>query len=480
MGLWVVSKKKFDIVKLKLLLENRLSKKIISDACEVESDGRMRIENVIDDYLTGKKLRLANLPLKKVLDIIRKGFNKTEEEFKRYLRDPTILRIFRDCFRSLKKYGLTFPQNFHAPIMVVWNFTYKCNLRCKHCYQDAGVLRNGRPDELSLEEKYQALDKMANEDIPTIFFSGGEPLAGDGFFDIAQAAKKKGFYLSIATNGTLFNKENAQRAREIGFGYIAVSLDGASAEIHDKFRGMPGMWEKSIQGIKNLIDAGVTTCIQYTLAKENLAEFPKMFKLLKDLGAYKLIIYNYIPVGRGDFGSDPTPEQREKAYRLMYEQLDQGYHIIATTAPQFGRYCQQFHSKSVVIAHYAEGKAKELGVIADIVGGCGAGRAYCALQPDGRITPCVYMPDLTIGNLKTQSFREIWDAPGMAQFRDRSDLWGACANCEYKSLCGGCRARAYAYTGDLKGPDPGCIYNQGYYYHFHKKKLEKKLDLSKS
>lgn len=473
MGLWVISKKKFDVVKLKLLLQNRLSQKIIRSAIEVEPDGRTRLEHILDNYINNGKIPISErakfLPLKKVLDIVRIGFNRSEQEFKISLSDPTIRKIFINAFKSLNKYGLTAPQNFHSPMMVVWNFTYKCNLRCKHCYEDAGVLRNGNQNELTTEEKIAVLDKLAKEDIPTIFFSGGEPLAGDGFFEIAEYAKKKGFYLSIATNGTLFNKENATRAKEIGVGYIAVSLDAANPSLHDEFRGMPGMWEKAMQGIKNLIEAGVTTCIQYTLAKDNLQELTKMFNLTKEVGAYKLIIYNYIPVGRGGFESDPSPEDRETAYRLMYEQLDQGYHIVATTAPQFSRYCQQVCAKSIIIAHYAESKAQELGVIADIVSGCGAGRCYCALQPDGRITPCVYMPDYTVGDIKNQMLREIWDAADMVQFRDRSDLWGHCGSCEFKSVCGGCRARAYAYTGDFKGPDPGCIYNRKYYYDHNNK-----------
>lgn len=468
MGLWIISKKRFDVVKLRLLLQNRISQKIITSALEVKWDGRTCLEHLLDNYVNKGKTsfseRVRQLPLKKVLDIVRVGFNKSDEEFRESLSDSTIRKIFLNAFKSLKKYGLTTPQNFYSPIMVVWNFTYKCNLMCKHCYEDAGTLRSGSKNELTLDEKLDILDEFAREDIPTIFFSGGEPLVGEGFFEIAEEAKKKGFYLSIATNGTLFNKENAQRAKEIGFGYVAVSLDAATPSIHDGFRGIPGMWEQAVQGIQNLVEAGVTTCIQYTLAKDNLAELPNMLQLLKDFGAYKLIIYNYIPVGRGSFSSDPSPEEREEAYRLMYEQLEEGHHIVATTAPQFGRYCQQVNSRSIIIAHYAESKDRELGIIADIVSGCGAGRCYCAVQPDGRVTPCVYMPDYTIGDIKTQSFREIWDAPAMAQFRDRSDMGGYCGSCGYKNVCGGCRARAYAYTRDFKGPDPGCIYNKEYYY----------------
>ncbi len=478
MGIWVVSKRKFDVVRLKLLLENAISKSIIKNAVKLEKDGRYRIERILDDYIEGKMQRnllrrLSDFPIHKVIDIVRRGFNRTPEEFKEYLKDRTIRKIFLVALKSLEKYGLTTPQNFTSPIMVVWNFTYRCNLRCKHCYQDAGVLRHGSKDEMTLDEKLHALEELDKENVPTIFFSGGEPLMGPHFWEIAEEAKRRGFYLSIASNGTLFaNKENAQRAKEIGFGYIAVSLDASTPEKHDEFRGMPGMWERAVQGIKNLVDVGITTCIQFTITRDNIDELPKMFKLRDELGAYKVIVYNYIPVGRGDFENDPTPEQREEVYKILYEQLDAGRHVVASTAPQLGRYCQMINSESVIFSHYADAKAKELGVIADIIGGCGAGRAYCALQPDGRITPCVYMPYYTIGNIKEKSFRELWDDERMEYLRKRDDLWGHCAVCEYQAVCGGCRARGYAYFGDFKAPDPGCIFNKEWYYKVRDQRIK--------
>ncbi len=476
MGLWVVSKRKFDVVRVKFMLENALSKSIIRDAVKVEPDGRTRLEHILDDYINDSHKnrnilkRIRDYPLRKVIDIVRRAFNRTEEEFKEYLKDRTIRKILLLSFKSLDKYGLRTPQWFYSPVMVVWNFTYMCNLRCKHCYEDAGVLRKGKKDELTLEEKYKVLEELDKEGVPTIFFSGGEPLIHPHFFEIAEEAKKRGFYISIATNGTLFaNKEYAERAKEIGFGYIAVSIDSPDPKRHDEFRGVPGMWEKAVQGIKNLIDVGITTCIQFTLTRQSYKDLPGMFKLLRELGAYKLIVYNYIPVGRGDFEFDPTPEQREEAFKIMYDQLDMGYHCVASTAPQLARYCIQQGGDTIIFSHYADAKAKELGTIAHIVGGCGAGRSYCAIQPDGRLTPCVYMPYLTIGNLKEKSFRELWEHPIMKEIRDPKGLWGHCAKCEYQAVCGGCRARAYAYFNDYKGPDPGCILNRKYYYEYMEK-----------
>ncbi len=471
MGLWVVSKTRFDVTKLKLLLESALSKKLICEALEIEKNGLTRLENILDSYCNNGR-SLANkarfYPIYKLLDILRRSFDRTTEEFRRELKNPTIRKVLFNSLQSLEKYGLGTPQVFAAPMMVVWNYTNRCNLRCRHCYQDAGPIRiGGSIDELTTEERLRVVDDLAENNIPTIFFSGGEPLIEPDFWDVAQYAKEKGFYFSIATNGTLFDKKNSRKAAELLPGYVAVSLDAATPEIHDRFRGMKGMWERAVEGIRNLVDAGVTTCISYTHTRENADEFPKMFELREKLGAYKVIMYNYIPVGRGDFENDPTPEQREEAYRTMYDQLALGRHVVATTAPQFGSYCKQRSSSCIILAHYADLKAKELGIIADIISGCGAGRAYCSIQPDGKVTPCVYMPDLVVGDLRKQSFEQIWErSPVMISLRERDGLWGSCSTCENKAVCGGCRARAHAYFHDLKGPDPGCIKNANYYYGF--------------
>jgi len=471
MGLWVVSKTRLDVTRLKFLLESTLSKRLIEDALEVEDNGKMRLENILDSYSdNGRNLagRLRFYPIYKVLDILRRSFDRTKEEFQGELKNPTIRKILLNSLQSLKKYGLSRPQVFAAPMMVVWNYTNRCNLRCNHCYQDAGPARNERRTaELTTEERLRVLDELAESNIPTVFFSGGEPLMEPDFWQVAQYAREKGFYFSIATNGTLFNKENARRAAELTPGYVAASLDAATPEVHDQIRGVQGMWKRTVEGIRNLIEAGVITCISYTQTRQNADEFPKMFELRQELGAYKVIMYNYIPVGRADFENDPTPEQREEAYRVMYGHLEAGRHVVATTAPQFGSYCKQHSSSGIILAHYADLKAKELGVIADIISGCGAGRAYCSIQPDGKVTPCVYMPDLVVGDLRKQPFKQIWEeSPVMVSLRDRNGLWGSCSTCQHNAICGGCRARAYAYFNDLKAPDPGCINNSSYYYQF--------------
>ncbi len=475
MGLWVVSRTRFDVARLKRVLDSNLSKSLMKKVLTTKTNnGKYLFEELLDAYADNSippAWKIRYYPVFKLLDVIRRSFNRDHETFRKELKHPTIRKIFRNAIRSLEKYGLGTPQAFADPLMIVWNFTNQCNLRCKHCYQDAGVLR-GKPQvrELTTEEKFKVVDIIAERDIPSLFFSGGEPLIRPEFFDVAAYAKEKGIYLSIATNGTLITREVARKIADIGFGYVQVSIDAASPEKHDSFRGVPGMWERSIQGIKNLIDAGVITCIAYTHMRWNHKEFPGILKLRKELGAYKVIVYNFIPVGRGDMENDPTPEEREELWKWMYDELDAGHHVVATTSPAFGAYCKMHNAPSIVLAHYADLKVKELGVIADVIGGCGAGRCYFTIQPDGTVTPCVYMPDLSIGNILEDSFDYLWDEhPAMQQLKRREETE---CDCPYLAVCGGCRARALVYTGNLMGPDPECMFNRDLYYELREKKEE--------
>ncbi len=468
MSLFVVSKTKIDVVRMKSLLESSISKKLIKMALSEKGDGKFQIEKILDAYSDNKipaYWRIRYYPIFKLLDIIRRSFNRTPEVFREEMKNITIRKIFRNSLRSIDQFGLQTPQTFADPIMIVWNYTNNCNLRCKHCYQDAGVTGHNRPKELTTEERYKAVDILAKRDIPSLFFSGGEPLIEKDFFDVSRYAKEKGFYMSIATNGTLIDDEMAEKIADIGFGYVQVSIDHSDPKMHDKFRGVPGMWMRAVNGIKTLEKHGVTTCIAYTHTKLSHDDFPNMLKLREKLNAYKIIVYNYIPVGRGDFDMDPTPEQREELWHWMYDQVDAGHHIIATTSPAFGAYCKMNQSSSIVLAHYADLKVKELGVIAEVIGGCGAGRAYAALQPDGTLTPCVYMPYTNLGNIMTEDFDYLWNEhPIMKTLRDREHY--ACYDCPYQAVCGGCRARAYQYFGDFKAPDPECWYTKELYYDF--------------
>ncbi|MGC8805312.1 MAG: radical SAM protein, partial [Candidatus Ratteibacteria bacterium] len=382
-------------------------------------------------------------------------------------------RALLNVVETVAKNGASMPMVFAQPLMIVWNTTDRCNLRCKHCYEDAGVLSSCRKDELTEDEKIQVMKEIAQTNIPTFAFAGGEPLMDPAFWKLAEIGKKTGLYMSINTNGTLITKQVAERLKDIGFAYYGVSLDGASSEVHDSFRGVSGAFERAIQGIKNLIEVGEAdkVCISFTVTRENKSEIKKMMELRDQLGIRKVVFYNYIPCGRAGFENDLTATEREELFELFYEDLEKGKQSLLSTAPQFGRYCKQMYQQGcgeyVMLGHFSSGKASTLKNLAELIGGCGAGRAYLAIQPDGAITPCVFMPDVKIGNLKQkgtisrQYLLDIWEnSEILTMIRDRRNHQENCGcRGHYFSVCGGCVARAYAYYGDFMAPDPGCIFN---------------------
>ncbi|NOZ63804.1 MAG: radical SAM protein [Caldiserica bacterium] len=494
MGLWNLNGFPFDPIKLSshlksnslfTLLNSDFIRKKVGDFLKKESNGKTRLENLVEKYSKDDRPLLERVFRDPetvvpyiIFDHLRKLFNLEKKNFPAAIENPRIKRAVLNVTKTIEKYGVNLPMVFAEPLMLVWNTTAKCNLRCKHCYEDAGVLSRGLPNELTKEEKVKVMEEICKLNIPTFAFAGGEPLMDPMFWELARIGKENGLYMSINTNGTLITEEVAWRLKEIGFAYYGVSLDGASPEVHDAFRGMKGSFERAIRGIKNLVKAGEgdKTCISFTVARENAIlqdEIPKMLKLRDELGIRKIVCYNYIPCGRADMRNDLTCEERERLFEIFYRDLQNGKETLLSTAPQFGRYCRQMYERGegrfTVLGHFSSGNNEKLESLVELIGGCGAGRAYLSLQPDGSITPCVFMPNLVIGNIKKggeikgEHIIEVWDtSPIMAKIRNRRKHLDKCGcRGKYFSVCGGCVARAYAYFGDLEAPDPGCILNRG-------------------
>lgn len=284
------------------------------------------------------------------------------------------------------------------------------------------------------------------------------------FFKVAEYAADKGMYVSVATNGTMLTKRVVEKLKGVGVNYVEVSLDGARRETHEAFRGITGCFDRTLEGIRNSVDGGLYTCIATVAVRNNLYEIPDIVELGKSLDVKRIIVFNFIPTGRGEnIGNlDPSPTERERLLSYLYNELVKGDIEVLCTAPQFSRVClqQSLLDKRDVLSptHFAamnfQGQTKQL---ADFLGGCGAGRLYCAIQPNGLVTPCVFMP-IIVGDLRKESLQDIWlSSKVMNDLRDREKLKGRCGDCFYKYVCGGCRARAYAYCRDYLAPDPGCI-----------------------
>jgi radical SAM protein with 4Fe4S-binding SPASM domain len=435
------------------------------------SCGRTVLEAALDNYSgktdkqCGKCSNLYSQIIGFWVEFLRKSLNIKREKVNKLLADPYAKRAVLNLARSFTYMGIKKPISLYAPFLIVWDFTHKCNLQCKHCYSNSGTIRE---EELTTEEAISVVDQIADSGVTALAFSGGEPLTRKDFFEVVRHAADRGLYVSVATNGTLLTKENVQKLKQAGVNYIDISIDGASARTHDEFRGVPGAFDKAMAGLKNCIDADLCVCIATTATKNNLEEMPAIIDLAEEIGAERFTNFNFVPAGRGKahYDQDLSPQEREKLMRYLLARMSKGCKTtILTTAPQLARVGLQCQGSSgtgevtMSMAHMQTVKVTKKAVpLADFIGGCGAGRLYCSLSPQGDVHPCVFLP-VNVGNLKSEKFEEIWlNSPLFKSFRNRANLKGSCSKCDYKYICGGCRARSAAYhNGDMLDDDPGCI-----------------------
>ena len=389
------------------------------------------------------------------------------------VRDPAVRRGVSLVVEGLARYGVTVPQKMPAPFLIVWNFTNMCNLRCIHCYQRAD---KPLPDELTLEEKLEVVRQLDEAGVAAVALSGGEPTIHPHFYRIVRELADRDIYVSVATNGTFFaNMDNLKKAVDAGLRYVEVSVDSAKPEVHDRFRGVPGAWEKAVKALRNAVKLGVNNGMATTITKMNINEVEDILDLAEDIGVNRVIFFNFVPTGRGEDYAwlDLTPEEREGFLKTIYREMKRRHLEIESTAPQYARVVlEESQGEEVSPTHFYVGENKIVNALAEFVGGCGAGRIYAGLQPNGDVVPCVFLP-IRVGSLREKPFREIWEkSPVLQTLRDRSLLKGYCAECPYKYVCGGCRARAYAYFRDITAPDPGCILNKEYWDKIPKPNVE--------
>jgi len=446
-------------------LGNPLARKVLKFCTKRDGCGR-RIDLVLRRYIGQNPemcfrcraaCRIINFILNKFAGRMGIEKNVIEEN----LKDFMFRKGLGSVLEGLAEFGPAKPFTSYSPFLIVWNYTNACNLRCKHCYQRAG---KQTPDELTTKEVMDAIDRMGKMGVAYIALSGGEPLIRKDFFEAARRMQKNEIAFSIATNGTLLTKENVKKLEEVGCRYIQISLDGATAKTHDWLRGK-GAFDKAMTGIKNAVESKITVGLATTVTSENVKEVPKIIDLAEKVGADIWMHYNFIPAGRGEdiVRMDIEPDERERLLKYLSERTKRSKIKLLSTAPQYGRVSVQCDGSGSMSNFdiFSQQEGSNVKFLADFVGGCGEGRLYIALQPNGDITPCVFMPKIVIGNVRKDDLEAVWKSSEvLKKARDRTKFGGHCCVCEFRNLCGGCRARAYGYFGDVTACDPGCIYNK--------------------
>jgi len=337
--------------------------------------------------------------------------------------------------------------NSYVPHVVAWNLTRRCNLACAHCYIAAGPTESAT-GELPTQDCVRIVDEiLAVNPSPMLILSGGEPLLREDLEEIARAASSRGATVVVGTNGTGLTSARIAALKKAGVRGVAVSVDSLRPSYHDRFRHGRGSLEETQAAIERLREQRLDVVIQTTVTKGNRAELERLVAWAAEEGAVAFNCYFLVATGRGEAlgRGDLSPEDYETVLAdLARWQRDYRGRLMvrAKCAPHFMRHVHQIDPESPVLNYETR---------------CPCGTQYCRITPDGKLTPCPYLPE-EAGDLNRMSFGEIWrTAPLFQQLRTGS-LGGKCGACEYRRLCGGCRARAFALEGDVLAEDPSCSY----------------------
>ena len=326
-------------------------------------------------------------------------------------------------------------------MIISWNTTRQCNQYCKHCYRAAEAQPD--PDELSTEEGKSLLEEIAKAGFKIMVLSGGEPLLREDIYELARHGSDQGLRVVLGTNGTLITPDVVQQLKAAGVARVGISLDDIDPAVHDEWRQMPGAWEVSVQGMKYCREGGLPFQIHTTVTERNEPVITQMTDLAVELGAAGHHIFFLVPAGRGvniAAESLKAKEYERLLNRILDKQREVEIELKPTCAPQFMRI------------------AKRKGIPMRYTKGCLAGTSYTVIIPNGDVQPCPYL-QIKVGNVRETPFSEIWaNNPMFQEFRTQKPS-GRCGDCDCVEICGGCRARAYYYSGgDYLAEEPWCLY----------------------
>jgi len=326
----------------------------------------------------------------------------------------------------------------YLPGEVVWAVTKRCNLRCKHC-----SISEEDPKELTTEEGFAIIEDAAKLGPVKFAFTGGEPLLRKDIYDLIEYASSFDMQVVMATNGTLITKEVSRKLKKSGLERAAISIDGIG-NAHDDFRGVNGAFEDVLRGMKACEDAELAIQLFTMVTHDNYEEVPKIIQLADDLSLWRIYLIYLIAVGRGKEISEACLSTDENMKFFDYvadKQKEVKVWLKPICNPQYWAYMTD---KGLV--DHDDGIEFT---------GCTAGITRFHIFPNGDVTPCAYLPVKT-GNIREQRFLDIVRDSEMFKALRAREVKGQCASCKYKQMCGGCRSRAYAISGDYLAEDPVC------------------------
>jgi radical SAM protein with 4Fe4S-binding SPASM domain len=357
--------------------------------------------------------------------------------------------------------------------LLFWESTIRCNLSCAHCRRiesDEAV-----ESDLTTEQAIRLIEQLAQvgyrqDFMPILVFSGGEPLCRKDIFELIHEAGVKGVKCALATNGTLIDQDVAAKIKAAGVERVSVSLDGATAEIHNKLRKLEGSFEDAVRGVGHLRKCGVPFQINMTVTRYNAHQLDDIFVFAEELGAVAVHLFMLVPVGCGEeFAEEDmlsADEYEQLLKRIARKEQAGGLEIKVTCGPHYERVIRE--EKMAAAGGQTTPSNPDRSPCpgrpdgpqhGPMSKGCLAGLGVLFVGHSGDVFPCGYLP-VHCGNILQMPLEQIWkNSPDLAMMRDTQRLKGKCGVCGYRAVCGGCRARAFAATGDYMEAEPMCTYH---------------------
>lgn len=331
------------------------------------------------------------------------------------------------------------------PFIVIWEVTRACSLACRHCRAEANLSRH--PLELNDEEAFRFIEQVERCRPALFVLTGGDPIRRHNLEGLVRYATEHGLRVSLSPSATPeFARTDLSVFKRAGVERISLSLDGATRETHDRFRGVPGTWNWTMEAIANAALAGIPIQINTTFTRQNLGEFDQFVVLLDEIRPALWSVFQLVPTGRGKVDDLLTAEAMEG----LFERLAR----LALTAPFDIKTTEGQHYRRVVMQQTRG--AKPSGARAPL--GINDGKGFVFVSHIGNIQPSGFLP-LTAGNVRKDELLEVYRHSTLfRELRDASRLQGKCGRCEFKTICGGSRARAFAMTGDYLGEEPLCVH----------------------
>jgi radical SAM protein len=352
-----------------------------------------------------------------------------------------------------------------APFVVAWEVTRACALACLHCRAEAQPKPD--PRQLTSAEALRLIDDIREMGDPILVITGGDPLMRRDVFDLMAHAVQQGLRTSLTPSATaLVTPKNLARIRDAGVRRIAVSLDGPSAQIHDRFRGFAGSYQRTREIMRDVIDSGLTLQINTTVSRYNLPVLNQMPDIVADAGAVQWSVFFLVPTGRGKEKDVVSPQDHERLFNWLYDlSRSAPFDVKSTAAPAYRRVAVQralkekgngANQRPIAGAGYRFQDGLHRPAM-----GVNDGKGFCFISNIGEVCPSGFLP-ISAGNARDRPLRQIYqDSELFRDLRDPAKLKGKCAKCDFRSVCGGSRARAWALTGDYLAAEPTCAYSPG-------------------